>query len=419
MKLYPRLGRRFAHDEFIRQAALSLHELAETADTTHPLTTWAATGAPRITPYELAELRSLLVAAVTAHGWPDPLPPSEQRALDLMLARILWEHTDLTPAEAGFGDVWSFLALVLVPDVVWWRAAGSTNVERFVATDLTRHTLGRLWWRAQLFTHGLDDPEQGWELWQSSEIGEADLDQIQTRRGGYGRSPSVFRALVRLYPLFGELSTEADVDRRTLWRDGYLRWLLRLGAFIDFTGLSEAELDEDLEAIARRLEPIVVLPEDEDDRSHHADAMDSVREFDAVPLSMAVVHLTEAVRANGEVTDRDLYEALKRVAGITVPSNRHEIAYGIAWQGVSLYYLAQDGERGSAIWRPGSTLPAPDRRWGEWSIDSFKDHVASGNSGNDPDRLAVELFSGRAGKTVRRVVRAAIRETGISAGRKP
>src|SRR5262249_6542108 len=114
----------------------------------------------------------------------------------------------------------------------------------------TRHTLARLWWRAHLFTHGLDEPERGWGLWRDSDIGEADLDQIQTRRGGYGRSPRVFRTLVSLYPDVTVLADDHGTNRRTFWRQAYLRWILRLGAFTDFAAIEESALRHDLLTVA-------------------------------------------------------------------------------------------------------------------------------------------------------------------------
>jgi len=212
---------------------------------------------------------------------------------------------NLSTSEAGFGDVWSFLALVLVPNVVWWRAAGSTNIERFVATDITRHTLARLWWRAQLFTWGLEDPEEGWAIWSQSEIGEAELDQIQTRRGGYGRSPRAFRSLVKVYPAIAQLADQAGINRRTLWRQSYLRWVLRLGAFTDFAGMPEADLQEDLLALAHQVAAAAAAApaatdEDAAERDEATEPTAVQQSFDALPLSTLVVHLTEAVRAAGE-----------------------------------------------------------------------------------------------------------------------
>jgi hypothetical protein len=412
MKLFPRLPNRFAKDVFAEQSALALDEIQ--GATSHPLLIWPATGANRISDSELSALRSRLIEVADENGYPAPLARAAQAPLDIGLARILWETAGLSPAEAGFGDVWSFLALVLGPEVVWWRATGSTNVERYVATDLTRHTLARLWWRAHLFTWGLADPEEGWELWRSSAIGEAELDQIQTRRGGYGRSPKAFRSLVRVYPAVVRLADDIEVSRRTFWRQAYLRWILRLGAFTNFSGMAESDLAEDLLAIAAEAAARATsapAEEVEEREPDHAGVLsDEPPTFDALPLNSMVVRLTEAVRASGEVVREDLATAFERVSGIQVPSERVEILNGIAWQGQALHYLAHDDANGRTIWRPGSVLPAPDRRWGAWSIQSFREHVAKLNGDRDEKALCSELFAGRSGQTVRRVVRAATRE---------
>jgi hypothetical protein len=412
VKLFPRLPNRFAKEIFGEQSALPLDEIH--GATSHALLIWPATGADRISDSDLASLRTRLTKVADENGYPSPLSRTHQGPLDIALARSLWEKAGLTPAESGFGDVWSFLALVLVPEVVWWRATGSTNVERFVATDLTRHTLARLWWRAHLLTWGLDDPEDGWELWQSSDIGEAELDQIQTRRGGYGRSPKAFRALVRAYPAVVRLADEIGVDRRLFWRQAYLRWILRLGAFTNFAGMPESDLTEDLLAIAAEAaERVSATPWQEPEDRESAEPGVGPAElptFDALPLSSLVVHLTEAVRSSGEVVREDLPTAFERVSGVHVPAEREEILNGIAWQGQVLNYLAHDDADGRTIWRPGSVLPAEDRRWGSWSIQSFKEHIAEMNGGRDEKTLCSELFAGRAGRTVKRVVRAAKRE---------
>jgi hypothetical protein len=412
MKLFPRLPNRFAQDVFAEQSALSLDEIQ--GATSHPLLIWPATGADRIRDSELSALRSTLIEVVEKSGYPSPLGRTAQTPVDIGLARILWETPGLSPAEAGFGDVWSFLALVLAPEVVWWRATGSTNIERFVATDLTRHTLARLWWRAHLFTWGLTDPEEGWELWRSSAIGEAELDQIQTRRGGYGRSPKAFRSLVRVYPAVMRRADEIEINRRTFWRQTYLRWILRLGAFTNFSGIAESDLDEDLLAVAAEAAARAISASSEEAEDREPDlaggTSDEPEEFDALPLNSLVVQLAEAVRASGEVVREDLATAFERVSGIQVPAERAEILNGIAWQGRALHYLAHDETNGRTIWRPGSVLPAPDRRWGTWSIQSFRAHVAKLNGDRDEKTLCSELFVGRAGQTVRRVVRAATRE---------
>jgi hypothetical protein len=417
MKLYPRLPSRFAAELFMQQTALPLDEIQGAVS--HPYTIWPATGAARVTNHDLEHLGSRLRAVAKASGFPASLGRAEHAELDIALARTLWEASELSPVEAGFPDVWSFLALVLVPDVVWWRAAGSTNVERFVATDLTRHTLARLWWRAHLFTFGLDNPEEGWNLWRSTEIGEAELDQIQTRRGGYGRSPRAFRALVRAYPFAILLADEAGVDRRTFWRQRYLRWILRLGAFINFAGMPEDELDHDLRVLLGETvsgsaisatDDAGVDPERAAVRETEVSADEAGTSFDALPLSSLVVHLTEAVRAAGAVPGEDLVTAFERASGITVPPRRAEILNGVAWQARTLRYVVLDDSSGRPVWRSGTVLPAPDRRWRDWSIESFTEHVRASNGTLDLTDLCAELFAGRAGATVKRIARGAMRE---------
>jgi hypothetical protein len=416
MKLFPRLPHRSAEQVYSEQQNLPLDQLMGASS--HRQMVWPATGAERVGDAELDELGSRLRDSAVGYGYPQPLAPGDQYSFDLALARVLWETVDLTPAEAGFGDVWSFLALALVPDVVWWRAAGSTNLERFVATDLTRHTLARLWWRAQLFTWGLDDPEEGWALWKSTAIGEAELDQIQTRRRAYGSSPRAFRTLVRIYPTVTTLADELGVDRRTFWRQSYLRWLLRLGAFINLSGMPEAELKEDLLLLAHELAAAhrsgsdtaeYDRTDEEEEQEEAASSGDDT--FDSLPLSTLVVRLTEAVRAAGQVERKSLASAFERASGIAVPPARAAILTGIAWHGQRLEYLVHTGGDAQTIWHPGSVLPAPDRRWGEWSMDSFKTHVAGLNGGGDFDSLCADLFDGRAGTTVKRIVRAALEET--------
>jgi hypothetical protein len=410
MKLYPRLARRFANDEFEKQGSMSVAEREQRANTTHPMQTWPATGAVRVTVAELSETREAVLGVARDHGWPEPLTREKQRGFDLAAAQVLWERASLTPAEAGFGDVWSFLALVLVPDVVWWRASGSTNIERFVGTDLTRHTLARLWWRAHLLNWGTDDSPASWSLWAESSIGEADLDQIQTRRGGYGRSPKMFRSLLRAYPTVIATATSAETDRRELWRQAFLRWLLRLGAFTNFSGLTEDEITEELLKLTNTPGEIPI-PDPGEESEPTEDTSDTESEsLDDQPLQTIVVRITEAVRARGSLSDTDLCAALLSDAGITVSADRDAVVRGIAWQGKTLGFLTRTDNGGIQEWAPGETLPAPDRRWGEWSITSFKRYVAGLDPEPDEQTLAQELFRGRSGRTVRRVVKLALRE---------
>lgn len=412
MLLFPRLGRRQAALVFttILDGGPELPDGLPSPE--HSLVSWAAGGAPRVTTARLNELRSGVVDAVALFGFPDPLSRrSDLSAIDRSIAKALYD-TELTPSEAAVPDVWSFLALVLLPDVVLWRAQGSSNIERFVAADLTRHTLARLWWRAFLFTSGLEHEDDGWDLWTSARIGEADLDQIQTRRGGYGTSPKAFRALVRVYGDFDSFATGKGVSRRELWRKYYLAWLLRLGAFLEFNSLPErlvdATLREFAEEMLRGLPPTVTASSGSAGGARTGD--DGIDEptfldFESQPLQMIVVYIAETVRAYHRVTDAALPDLLEETTGVRVPGRWYDVVRGIAWQASALGYVRRDGNDG---WVPGTTLAAPDRRWGDWSIEQIVEEVGV-NGAVDPSELVARVFTGPPGRTVSRLVRKAIR----------
>lgn len=415
MRLYPRLPTPYARSLFEARVDWRLDDLAEVAAFEHDQMIWAPTGAARVSESEMEDLRESVLTIVTGHGYPKSPSRSFVVEIDRDLARALSEAPGLTTAEAGRGDVWSFLSLVLLPDVVQWRAMGSTNVERFVGTDLTRHSLARLWWRAHLFTHGLEDSGTGWELWADTRIGEADLDQIQTRRGGFGQSPGPFRALIRVYPRVSALAADRDLDRRTLWREWFLARLLRFGAFVEFLSLSEDELVAFFEEVLGE-GPEVVTPASPVSAANGAESEDGapgptpVEEggtFDDVRLRDIVVGLAELVRAGDGVATSALASEFERLTGIEVPAGRIKILRGIAWQGTTLGYLEHDKE--TDLWTAGSTRPAPDRRWGNWSIKSLTEHVRNAGELSEGD-LAASVFAGNARKTVKAVVSAALAE---------
>jgi hypothetical protein len=181
-----------------------------------------------------------------ALGWPAPPSTATALSFDRRIARVLHEADHLFPAEATSGEMWSFVALVLVPDVTWWRWHDSENVERFIASDLTRHAFAKQYWRAVALIRGDDDETAAWDLFDR--LGEADFDQIQSRRRAYGVNPDISRALARSYLRLKQAHGDGDV--REPWRE-LLKTLLRLGAFVAFAVLSPEELDEEL----RELEP--------------------------------------------------------------------------------------------------------------------------------------------------------------------
>ncbi len=311
---------------------------------------------------------------------------------------MLFEKSDLPLAEAAFPGVWSFLALVLLPDLTWWRASGSTNIERYICTDQTRHTYARLWQRAHLLTFGVRDEQAAWELLSSSGIGEGDLDQIQTRRVAYGQQPSAFRALLRLYARIGDRSRFEKGSR------GFYARVLRMGAFLDFSAMSDDELDESFAAIFEEMG--ADAPAD----AGLPDELEGPTTFDELPLDEVMLRLVEGVRAAGTSTDAGLVDVFETVSGVAVPVSRRDFVRGVAWQASPRNYLEFD--ESTQTWRPGPVHPAPDARWGGRTVNSIKEVIRRLDGHFDANEVAAEVFAGRVGRTIRRFVRALADEVG-------
>lgn len=208
---------------------------------------YAATGGRRATPDDLRLLRTEVLQIAESLGFPGDGTPGWKEAFDVTTARLLHSTCDMTPAEASQRSVWSYLGLVLLPDVCGWRypadAIRGFNVERFHGSDLTRHTLAKLWTRAHL----LHDADAADPYYLLPALGENDMDQILTRRRDIASTPALVRTLVRVHVQDAGRTAGAPADGRAqfgrlLFRDS-LKRLMRLAAFVDLDSRTQAELE--------------------------------------------------------------------------------------------------------------------------------------------------------------------------------
>ncbi|MEU7056288.1 DUF6339 family protein [Streptomyces sp. NPDC046197] len=239
--LYPRLLAEQARPLFAEYQHLTVSELSGHVDVNHESAVYVATGGDRVSPAQLRELREGVVDLAKQAGFPDDSDRARNAEFDLQLAALLHAEMGMVPAEAASRDVWAFLALVLLPDVAFWRYPQPPK-DRVLGTDLTRHVFGRLWWRAQL-VRSPDDPEPYAAL---KILGEAAFDQIYARRAALGGSPHLVRAILRVWT---DLDFTGLNERDTL-RD-FLKRLLRLAPFVLFDGIEECSLDKELRAVAQ------------------------------------------------------------------------------------------------------------------------------------------------------------------------
>jgi hypothetical protein len=194
----------------------------------HPSQTFAATGGTRVGEIQIVNLADALQGAAADVGYPEPPPNAGRISFDRRAAFVLTQQMDLSWSEASAREVWSFLALVPLAHLTDWRF-GRNNRERWIASDLTRHTWARLWWQGTVFAAVPD---------VLGALTESDLNQLLERRvigGDIRLTVAISRAVV---------SVPADEERRRdVIRDVAARLRRRL-AFTDPFAMSDTDLDE-------------------------------------------------------------------------------------------------------------------------------------------------------------------------------
>ncbi|MCS5733775.1 DUF6339 family protein [Herbiconiux daphne] len=201
----------------------------------HPAQVYSPIGGSRADEQKLSTARAELLRLAGDFGFPTISTESARIAFDRAAADLMVRVFDLTWAEAGARDIWSFLSIILFPDVTRWRFHGSTNRERWVATDLTRHAWSRLWWQATVFK-GAEN--------LLLELTESDLNQLLERRS-IGGDPRLVQALGRAV-----VDSTQAVARRELIRDSTARIRRRL-AFVDVRSLDDEQVAAMCDEIVR------------------------------------------------------------------------------------------------------------------------------------------------------------------------
>jgi hypothetical protein len=122
-------------------------------------------------------------------GYPQPLGGATQ-TFDRPCGTALLELMNIVPADAAEEGVWSFLTLVLVPEIGPWRFPARAE-ERLVGRP--RNVLRRTWWRAWALGPDLDQSPHGCEP-----LGEDESVQIMERPslGGNRRTARALQAAV-------------------------------------------------------------------------------------------------------------------------------------------------------------------------------------------------------------------------------
>ncbi|WP_243058320.1 hypothetical protein [Nocardioides sp. SR21] len=185
--LYPRLPRAIAQSLILARTNALLSDLAAESVLSHPDAEPSATGGHPVDADRLGEVRLAIRHIAEEAGYPRPLGTSTQ-SFDRPCGSSLFRLMDIVPADAAEEGVWSFLTLVVVPEIGPWRFPGRSE-ERLLGRP--RNVLRRTWWRAWALGPDLERAPDG-----CTPLGEDESVQIMERPslGGNRRTARALQA---------------------------------------------------------------------------------------------------------------------------------------------------------------------------------------------------------------------------------
>jgi hypothetical protein len=236
--IYPRLPRATARNLVDERAGWPLDKLRQESQTSHPLAAPARAGTV-VTEEMLARVRenvrSALERADPRFGC--PLLTGRVAEFDRTVGFELYTHMQILPADAASEGVWSFMTLILLPEIGPWRFP-EAGAKRYFGVH--RNVLRRTWWRAHLL-----GPDLGGRRNASPHLGEDELVQI-FERPTLAANPRLTRAIVST---IHEASPQLTIARTTFVRD-FTRRVVRLTPFLCLDAFSYANLQKLLTDIA-------------------------------------------------------------------------------------------------------------------------------------------------------------------------
>jgi hypothetical protein len=235
MHYYPRLEKREAVGLLGQFTGLEPARLAVRGGVKSDKQFWypTAPAGQKIQPDGLRAIQARVRELAAMFGCPDFSTGrgAQLTAFDRALTAEILSLIDMIPSEASVEAVWSFLSLVLLPDVAFWRfpnRGGKDDFERILGRP--RNVFRRLWWRAYILGGGEDGLAS--KVLEDEAVGILE----RTRLGGNRRFARIVAET--------HVSTFADSARRTdILRDAMKR-LSRLHAFVGLHALTDDELTD-------------------------------------------------------------------------------------------------------------------------------------------------------------------------------
>lgn len=235
-RIYPRLSG-VAAEQLVSEMARhgAPHQWADR----HEDQTFASIGSP-VEPAALISIRQAVEAALVSAGLTSVVRGNAaewDRTVGWALHRATsTPSTRMSPMEAASTDVWSWLTLVLMPDIALQRFSDGSSARM---NGGPRNVFRKVWWRVEVLGE-LADPGL------SEALGEDELVGI-FERTSLGRNRQVARAIFRLIVAFDGRGSRTDFSR------ALSRTVLRDLAHISTALLDDSGADSLVESACRRI----------------------------------------------------------------------------------------------------------------------------------------------------------------------
>jgi hypothetical protein len=203
----------------------------------HPRAAPVATGGRVASSDYIAQVRAAVHQAVEP-WWPATVARPQAAAFDLALGHALHEQLRIIPADAAHDETWSFLTLVVFPDVAISRFP-DMHASRLIGTR--RNVLRRTWFRQEVLGDLLYSADRS--------LGEDELVGL-FERSALARN----RALIRRLAV-AVLAYDGPMARSEWARDLYKRVTFSTGPRL-LDALSDTELDAIIHGTELTLAPL-------------------------------------------------------------------------------------------------------------------------------------------------------------------
>jgi hypothetical protein len=234
--LYPRLPRSSARRLVLERAGMDLAELKNLSALQHPDAEPSATGGRPADKSLIREVQTIVREASLRAGFPSA-PGGGAQIFDRECGTALYEVMQIVPADAAEEGVWSFLSLVVCPEIGPWRFPGQPE-ERLLGQP--RNVLRRLWWRAWALGPDLTYAPNGCDP-----LGEDEFVQVMERPslGGNRRTAAAIQSALWRAEDAGITTPRSELMRQLARRARAAK------SHTQFDALSDEDLDNLLDRI--------------------------------------------------------------------------------------------------------------------------------------------------------------------------